>query len=91
MYVGGIPLTAKNTYIYSSSNYKRFARQLWMQVHYFNEDSLEKRYDRIISATDTSCQKTDTNHLLQGTEHSSSSLSMQFSKLYHGMNVQSIH
>ena len=37
----------------TSSNSKRFALQLWVQVHYFNEDSLEKRHDRIISAIDT--------------------------------------
>ena len=45
-------LIAKNTF--TSSNSKRFAQQIWVQVHYFNEDSLEKRHDRIISATNTS-------------------------------------
>ena len=54
--------TAKNTF--AVIVIQKVCWQLWVQVHYFNEDSLEKRHNRIISATDTSCQKSDANHLL---------------------------
>ena len=51
MYVGGIPLIDKHWIMITYSGIGSYGCKY---VHYFNEDSLEKKYDRIISATDTS-------------------------------------
>ena len=87
MYVGGILLIAKNNLLLVIL--KGLLGNYGCKYIILMKTHLKRDMTGLFLLPTLHDLKTDANHLLQG-KHSSSSLSTQFSKFYHGMNVQSI-